>query len=505
MAGMQGYWTSTAAGSATYPALTENLEVEVAILGAGIVGLTAAELLARAGKRVAVLEARRVGRQVTGNSTAKVTSQHGLVYRQLADAFGEEAARSYGAANQAAVERIAELVAELGIDCRFERKPAFVYSRSEEALSTLEDEAGTAARLGLPASFVAEPPLPFPTVGAVRFDGQAQFDPCGYLLGLAASVAARGRLFEETRATSVEEGSPCVVHTEQGATVTAGHVIVATHLPTIPEGKLFAKAYPFAHPMAAAPVDPARAPEGMFISSDEPRHSFRVDRRDGETWLVATGGTFKPGHAEEAAAMAEDLERFVSETFGIAEIPYRWTNEDFVSMDGLPLIGPPAEGHERLLVATGFNAWGITNGTVAGMILSDRLLGRVNPWAGLFDATRPKAKRGVGSFLKENVEVAKHFAEGRLVKRRPHDVELAAGEAAVIEGHEGQLALFRDDGGRLHSVSAVCSHLGCVVGWNPVDRTWDCPCHGSRFLPDGSVLNGPAVSPLPAVDPEGDS
>lgn len=504
MAGMQGYWCSSAVEAASYPPLAEDLEVEVAVLGAGIVGLTTAELLSRAGRSVAVLEARRVGRQVTGNSTAKVTSQHGLIYRQLVDEFGEAAARTYGAANQAAIGRIAEFVSELAIDCRFERKPAFVYSRSGEALSTLEAEAEAAAGLGLPASFLREPPLPFPAVGAVRFDDQAQFDPCRYLLGLAASVAVRGRLFEETRAVSVEEGEPCLVHTEQGRTVKAQQVVVATHLPTIPEGKFFAKAYPFAHPMAAAPVEEARAPDGMFISAEEPRHSFRVDRRDGRTWLVAAGGTFKTGHPEEAAALAEDLERFLKDAFGVGEIGHRWTNEDFGSMDGLPLIGAAAEGHERLLVATGFNAWGITNGTVAGMILSDRLLGRVNPWAGLFDATRPKARHGGRSFLKENVEVAKHFAEGRLLKRRPHDVELSAGEAAVIEGHGGQLALYRDDGGQLHSLSAVCSHLGCIVGWNPVDRTWDCPCHGSRFLPDGSVLNGPAVSPLAAVDPEAD-
>lgn len=494
---MDDYWTSTLTGPLpARPALQGDLEVDVAVVGAGIVGLTAARLLAEAGKRVALLEARRVGRQATGKSTAKITSQHGLLYRKLISDFGEEAARTYGAANEAAIRHIAGWVAELAIDCGFERKVAYVYGRAEDELEELKAEADAAAGLGLPASFTREVPLPFPVAGALRFDTQAQFNPARYLVGLAAALPAGASLYEGTRVVQVEDGEPCVLNTDGGATVAARDVVVATQLPTIPEGKFFARAFPIAHPMAAARIDPARAPDGMFISSGQPSHSFRVDRSGGDARLVAVGGTYKPGHTDEGVELAAELERFLKDAFGVTAVEHRWTNEDFVSMDGVPFVGRASGSSDHLYVATGFNAWGITNGTAAGILLCDLITGRENPWAGLYDAQRVKAASGGPTFLKENLSAAAHLAKGRLFGGRPQEVELAPGEAGIVEIDGAQLAISKEDDGTLHTVSAICTHLGCVVGWNPIDRTWDCPCHGSRFLADGSVLSGPATQPL---------
>jgi glycine/D-amino acid oxidase-like deaminating enzyme/nitrite reductase/ring-hydroxylating ferredoxin subunit len=493
----QSFWVATVADSAPdHSPLTNDLEVDIAIVGGGIVGLTAAELLQRAGKRVAVLEARKVGQQVTGRSTAKVTSQHGLIYQRLAKSFGEAGARTYGAANQAGLEQIARFVDELGIECEFERKPAYVYSRSDQHLAAIEKEVEVARGLGLPAAFVRDTSLPFPIAGAIRFDHQAQFNPCKYALGLARSfTAGGGRVFESTRVVSVEHAEPCRVTTEHGI-VTARDVIEATHLPLGMAGMFFAKAYPYAHAMAAARIEPAKAPDGMFISAGTPTHSVRSARSGDDMFLVAVGSSYKPGHTDAQIKAFEDLAAFLGGEFGIDAIDYYWTNEDYESMDGMPFVGRARSGAEHLYVATGFNAWGITNGTAAGMILSDLILDRANPWAAAFDATRIKPAAGGASFVTENVSTGVHLVEGYVRGRARSLDDLSPGEGAVLKLNGERVAAFKDEQGTVHAVSAVCTHLRCIVGWNPADRTWDCPCHGSRFALDGAVIHGPATARL---------
>jgi glycine/D-amino acid oxidase-like deaminating enzyme/nitrite reductase/ring-hydroxylating ferredoxin subunit len=498
----ESFWAATVADDPTrYPALQGDLEVDVAIVGGGIVGLTAALLLQRAGRRVAVLEARLLARQVTGRSTAKITSQHGLIYHRLETSFGAAGARAYGAANQAGLEQILRLADELGIACDLERAAAYVYGRSGAQLARLEQEAEAAQRLGLPARFTRECPLPFAVAGAVRFDDQAQFNPCKYLLGLAAAVqSGGGAVFEGSRVQAIEHGEPCRVRAEQGV-VTARDVIDATHMPLVSEGKFFAKAYPYTHAMVAARIDPARAPAGMFISADQPTRSVRAARWGEQTWLVAVGGAFKPGQPDVERRNFDELVRDLRGDFGVGEVAYAWTNEDFESMDGMPFVGRATSSSAHLYVATGFNAWGITNGTAAGMILADLIAGRANPWAAVFDATRIKPVAGAGSFITENLGVGAQLVGG-YVKGRERSLEaLQRGEAAVLKLDGKRTAAFRDEQGRVHAVSAVCTHLGCVLGWNPVDRTWDCPCHGSRFAPDGSVLHGPATKALEPRQP----
>jgi glycine/D-amino acid oxidase-like deaminating enzyme/nitrite reductase/ring-hydroxylating ferredoxin subunit len=491
------FWAAIQApGAPEHPPLGSDLEVDVVVVGGGIVGLTAAWLLQQAGRRVALVEARRIGHQVTGRSTGKVTSQHGLIYGRLIKAFGEEGARIYAAANEAAIAQVASLVEGQGIACGFERRAAVVYGTSPDHRGEIEAEADAARRAGLQASYRLDLDLPFAAAAAVRFENQAQIDPCAYLLGLSRALAGSGaRLFENTRALDIEHGEPCRVRTEGGMLI-CREVIEATHMPTGREGMFFTKAYPYGHPMVAARVDPARAPTEMLISSGTPTHSVRTARRGEDVYLVAVGGAYKPGHADDQLAMLEDLRGFLRDAFAIEAIDFHWANEDFSSMDGVPFIGRATSGRPHHHVATGFGAWGLSNGTAAGMILADLVLGRANPWAELFDATRMKPVAGGRSFMGENLAAGVEMAKGYLPRRARSMDDVAPGEAAVVKQSGERVAVFRDEGGSVHAVSAVCTHMGCVVGWNPLDRTWDCPCHGSRFALDGSVVNGPATTAL---------
>lgn len=494
MGPVESFWVGTAP-DVSFPALSGDLAVDVAVIGGGIVGLTTALLVKQSGRSVAVIEARRIGRQATGNSTAKVTSQHATIYAQLIKSHGRDGAQAYADANQAAVERVADLVQALAIDCDLERKPAYVFTCSDEQVPVLREEAEAARGLGLPAELATDLPLPFPVKLAMRFADQVQFHPCKYLAGLARHVAGDGcHVFENTRASDVESGDPVRVVTDRGV-VSAGAVVVATHLPVISQGMYFAKAYPHSQPILAAAIDESVEPDGMFISIDTPVFSILRARHQGRLYLVAAGGHTKPGQTEELRQAMAELERNVHDNFSVREIAWRWTNQDYMPMDRVPFVGRPSAG-DPLYVATGFHGWGLSNGTAAAMMLVDAIAGRANPWAALFDAGRVKPVASAPTFLSENVQVAKHLIAGYLARRPDGAAGLRPGEAAVLERDGAKVAAYRDATGTLHEVSAVCTHMKCVVAWNPLALTWDCPCHGSRFDPDGRVLEGPAVTPL---------
>ncbi|UUP18708.1 FAD-dependent oxidoreductase [Nitratireductor thuwali] len=499
------FWLDGAAVPA-FAAVGEDMRVDVAIVGGGIVGLHCALNLRASGLRVAVFEARRFGRQATGRSTAKVTSQHGLRYGQLKRDFGDEYARVYADANQKAIENIARLCAELDGGAGFQRRDAFVYACNDDEADRLQEEAEAAASLGLPASMEHAAGLPLQVTSLLKFKNQAQFDPAAYLGGLAGLLSPDVKLFEQSRVTSIEDGEPYRL-ASNGHTITAGHVVVATQMPIVNDGMFFAKAFPFAHPVAAAPLPEGIPVDGVFISAGSPSHSFRTAQRDDQVYLVAAGGEYKPAHPDEQAGVIEDLLRFLREHFRIEQPTHLWTNEDFRSMDGAAFIGPATSSKPNLLVATGFAAWGITQGAVAGEILAARILGQEHEAAALFEARRVKPLVGGSTFLSENARAGAHMVSDRLMgakSGKPEDI--APGGAGIVSIDGKQVAFRRTADGQPHGLSAKCTHMGCIVDWNAVDRTWDCPCHGSRFDENGRVLAGPAASPLEPrrVGPKGE-
>jgi glycine/D-amino acid oxidase-like deaminating enzyme/nitrite reductase/ring-hydroxylating ferredoxin subunit len=479
-----------------YPPLSGDARTEVAVVGGGIAGLTAALLLAEQGREVALIEMDRIGRGATGYTTAKVTSQHGLVYDSLVSKVGEPKARAYGEANQAALGLIARSVAERGIDCGWRRRPAYAYVLSRSQSQRAAGEAETAARLGLPASLVHETPLPYPVAAAVRFDDQAEFDAYAYVAALARELVAAGAtIAERTRATGLDEGSPNRVETDRG-TVTADQVIVASHFPYLDRSLVFARAAP-ERSYCIGVRQRGEVPEGMFISAEGPTRSLRgALHRDRELLLVGGEG-HKVGQGGDTRERYRTLEDFAREHFEVESVDYRWSTQDPLPADGVPFVGPLTPLAKRSYMATGFAKWGMTNGTAAAMLLADAVLGRDNPWAPTFDSNRLRPRAAAPKLVKENANVGWHFLTDRLKQPGSRSLdELRPGEGAVVR-HEGEsVAAYRDDYGQVMAVSPTCTHLLCRVAWNEAERSWDCPCHGSRFAPDGTVIEGPAVRDL---------
>jgi len=478
------------------PALERDLEVDVAVIGGGIVGLTAALLASRAGARVAVLERRRIGAGVSGNTTAKITSLHGLAYSSLTSRRGAGTARAYAEANEAGLATIVELAAELGIDCDLRRKPHVVYTEDPAERGRVEDEVTAAAAAGLDVDFVADAGLPFATAAAVRASGQAELDPVRYLEGIAAELDRTGhRVYENTPVIGL---SGRTVTAEGGPRVRAGHLIVATQLPFTDRALLFARARPSRSYALTARVS-GPVPGGMYLSAASPPRSMRSVRWRGEELAIVAGEGHPLGRGEPSERQRA-LERFARERLGAVAFEHRWSAHDYVPEDSLPYVGRVLPTSDRVLAATGMAKWGLAMGTTAARILVDSVLGRRGPWEGEFDPWRLPAPRGAIALVEHNLSAGARFFLDRAAWRGGTG-DLAPGEGRVVGAGRGRRAVHRDDSGRLHAVSARCTHLGCIVRWNSLERTWDCPCHGSRFGPLGEVRNAPATRPLERREP----
>jgi glycine/D-amino acid oxidase-like deaminating enzyme/nitrite reductase/ring-hydroxylating ferredoxin subunit len=471
-------------------------QADVAVIGGGIVGVTTALLLQQAGQDVVLLEAGRVGYGVTTQSTVKVTVGHRTTYSQLDDRLGRDAAMAYAAANSAGMLQILDLVQDLGIDCDLQIAPHVVYAEDEQTAELVRSEAAIAQELGLNAELTTDAPLPFPVTAALSFERQAQFHPGAYLLGLArAFVDAGGRVMQNSPALGVDDADPCTVTTAAGE-VKARDVVVATHFPMLDRGGHFARLQPH-RSYGIAAVLAADVTAGMTIGTASGGFSTRTVELGGERLLIVVGAGHQVGHVTDTGARWAQLQEWGRERFGTGELRYRWSTQDLSSLDGMPYVGRITPGTDHVFTATGFGGWGMTNGTAAALQIRDMVLGQENLWADAFDARRLALHATGAKLVRQNAHVAKLWVKGRVVGApRGSLADVRPGEAAVLEVVGKQTAACRDADGTLHAVSSVCTHLGCTVAWNDGERSWDCPCHGSRFSPDGEVLHGPATTPL---------
>lgn len=491
-------WMDTAPGMAI-PQRELLKETDVLILGGGIVGLTTADHLSHSGKKIAMVEASQLVTGVTGFTTAKITSLHKLIYHQLIDRFGEEKAQQYADANQWAIEHIRETVATHSIDCDFFEEKALTYTMSPDKLWEIEKEVDAAKKLGLPASLEFPSGQNFPIAGAIQLTGQARFHPRKYLLDLAKRfIANGGTIVEGARALKVTEDAEGVeVETTQGV-IRCKQLVLATHSPIHDEAFYFARLFPRRSYALAMRVNGA-LPCGMYINIDDTVRSMRRHRLAGEDILILGGEGHKPGQDDNTVDRYMALANWAMEHFNVLEFLYHWSTQDNQTPDGLPYIGFATKKNHRILLATGFDGWGMTNGTVAGKLLADLILETPNPWTELYDPNRGEVK-GVPKMVKEGLNVAKYLLGDPL--KGGERIALSgvlAGEGKIVETEDGLVAAYRDKCGGLHLVSPECTHMGCNLHWNTAEKSWDCPCHGSRFNPEGEVLHGPAVTPLTYV------
>ncbi|MFC6885538.1 MULTISPECIES: FAD-dependent oxidoreductase [Actinomadura] len=491
--GEGSFWIESS-GTTSYPRLEGDLTADVAVVGGGIAGLCAAWELLRAGRSVVLLEARRIVTGVTGHTTGRVSALHPYLYRPLVKSLGTDGARLYARSQQDAVEHLVRTTTELGIDCALERRPSHLFVEADDEVADLRDEGEAAREAGLEAKFVDRIGLPFETAGALRLEGQIQFHPRRYLLGLAeAFVREGGRIYEQTRVVDLDEDGPCTLTTDGDARVRADDVVLATLFPVFGRPTLDTRLSALRELVVTAPMPPDQDLDGMYITREHGTRSVRTaPYRDGRLLLV-TGESFSPGSGDAAERYAR-LAGWARDAFGVTEFTHRWSAQDTKTTDQIPFVGRRPGGSDHVYVTTGYARSGMSHAIMSSRLIAGLVAGRSPEWAELYDPRRVHPAREARPLLGAAASVARHLVADRAVTGSAADIPPGGGGVVRMGGEP--CAVYRGEDGVARAVSAVCPHMRCVVAFNDVDRTWECPCHGSRFALDGTVLDGPARRPL---------
>lgn len=496
------YWLDSLAAE-QFPKLEHNLETDTVIVGGGIVGITAAYLLTKANIKTTLIDGDRLFNGTTGHTTAKITAQHGLIYDELIRNIGEEKAALYYKANEQILKFMKQLITDHQIDCDYQEEDAYLYTNEASYEEKLRDEHKAYEKLGIPGELSNSMPLDIPIKSVLKMPNQAQFHPLKYLKALTEEAVKNGlQIYEQTTAVDIEETSDdhAIVVTRDEQRLSCRHVVIASHFPFWDKrGLLFARMYP-KRSYVLAVKSSFSYPGGMYITAESPSRSIRQVEIDGAEYLLVGGDSHKVGQGDAMIEHFEALQQFSKETLHSEEIKYRWSAQDPITLDKVPYIGPITGNHPNIHVATGFGKWGMTQGTIAAKHITDLILGNGSPYEELYDPTRFEADPSVKEFASVNADVAKHMIKGKLDMRKGEVSQLNQDEALITRVSGQRTGIYKDDQDQLHAVDTTCTHLGCEVNWNSGERSWDCPCHGSRFSYTGEVLEGPAKEPLAKVD-----
>lgn len=498
-------WMATAAEIPAENKLLKDAAADVCIVGAGITGMTTAYLLAREGKRVIVLDDGPIGGGMTGRTTAHLVNALDDRFFELERLHGEKGARLAAESHTAAIARIETIVKEEEIDCEFERLDGYLFVPPGDSKEILDRELAALHRAGLiDTELLPRAPLDsYDTGTCIRFPRQGQFHPLKYLAGLARSITRdQGLIYTGTHASKIEGGESASIETSGGAIITAAAVVVATNTPVNDLFAVHTKQAAYLTYVMGARIPRGSVTKALYWDTPDPYHYVRLESSGVEKHdiLIVGGEDHKSGQADDAGERFARLESWTRTRFPMIEsIEYHWSGEVLEPIDGMAFIGPNPLDKDNVYIATGDSGNGMTHGTIAGILLTDLIVGRENQWAALYDPSR-KTLRALPAFVKENINVAEQYADWVT----PGDVEDASeippGTGAIVRRGLTKVATYKDENDKLHERSAVCPHLGCIVDWNSLEKTWDCPCHGSRFDAYGRVINGPANHDLPVIN-----
>ncbi len=488
-------------GLPQFSPLDRDIRVNVCIVGAGIAGMTCAYLLARTGRSVVVIDDGPIAGGETGRTTAHLTAALDDRYYEIEKLHGKDGARIAAESHSAAIDRVENIASLEEIDCDFERLDGYLFLGGDSKKKALDREHQSTRGAGLDTEMVDKiPGVPFESGPALKFPRQAQFHPLKYLNGLTRAILRDGgKIYCGTHADKIVDGEPAEVTTADGHVITADSIIVATNTPVNDWLIIHNKQAAYRTYVIGCLVPKGSIPRGLYWDTPDPYHYIRLqdapNAADSEI-LIVGGEDHKTGQADDSAVRFGRLEEWSRKHFPmIQSVEYRWSGQVMEPVDYMGYIGRNPGTDKHIFVATGDSGNGMTHGTIAGILLTDLVLGLKNPWAALYDPSR--VKLGAASdYVKENVNVAKQYKDWLTEGDVTDASQIAPGEGAVMRRGSKKVAVYKDESGTIHERSAVCTHLYCIVDWNSTEKSWDCPCHGSRFDPYGKVINGPAIAPL---------
>ncbi|KAB2494122.1 FAD-dependent oxidoreductase [Priestia endophytica] len=496
------YWRESTDVPSFSP-LKENIDVDVAVIGGGIAGVTTAYLLTLEGKSVALLEADKLFDGTTSHTTAKMTTQHGLIYDKMTGYVGEAEAALYYEGNNEALKFLQHTITSQNISCDYTVEDAYVYATTDTYVKKVEKEYEAYKKLGIEGDHLTSLPLDLGEKAAVMIPDQGQFHPLKYLVHLVKEMTAKGaQIFETTQAVDIKEGKTQTVVTKEGHSVNCKDVACCTHFPFY-DGKGFYFSRMYASRSYVLGITSEKPyPGGMYLSAEPSSDSLRYTTVDDQKLLLVGGQEHTTGRSEETLKHYEAIYSFAHNSVGVKECLYRWSAQDLISLDETPYIGRISENSPHVYVATGFRKWGMTHGTLSGMMIRDAILEKEKRYASFFTPSRFRPNPSVKNLVTQNMEVAAELTKGKLDFTRGNAYNLKKDEGAVVSVNGKRAGAYRDREGCLHLVDTTCTHMGCEVEWNSGERTWDCPCHGSRFSYDGEVVEGPAQKPLASLEDE---
>lgn len=495
---MNSYWIdSTKSLVSSYSKLNSNLITDVCIIGGGITGVSCAYKLSKQGLDVVMLEKNKIANSTTGNTTAKITSQHGLFYKYLNDSFSKDFAKKYLYANEEAISDIENIIKTENIKCNFSRQDNYVYTNDTNELEKIKNEVNIVKSLGFNCNFEKEIPLPINILGAIKFPNQAQFNPLKYIAHLCNSISSHnGKIFENTAVLDIKHEDNFYLTLTDSNYIKSKYVIIASHYPIInAPGFYFLKMYQETSYAIAVSCDD-EFPMGMYINSEKPTYSFRTIDDNNKKLLIVGGLSHKTGQDKDLSQNYKILESKARELYPNCKVEYRWQTEDTISLDKIPYIGEFSKIMPNVFLATGFKKWGMTTSNLASNIITDKILGINNDFQDIFLSTRFHPIKNHAEFTNMIKETTNSLITQKLKLSETDTNNINKGEGKIIEISGKKVGIYKDFSGNIFSVNPICSHLGCLLTWNNLEHTWDCPCHGSRFDYTGKSLYAPSIKDL---------